>query len=94
MANLNKENFFNDLQQKFPKAMKHFCDWVDEYKEEVKWLEMFSGNIKFHDIPYDMQVGVLLRYLSEITDYDDMLTIDEVKECFFHGLVYLETTIK
>lgn len=100
MENLNKENFFNDLQQRFPKAMEHFCKWIDKYKEENSWDELFNdgkawaGGVtiapKFHDLPYDMQVGVILRYVSEVIEHEDKLTMEEIKDCFKAGLIYLE----
>ena len=42
MENLNKENFFNALQDKFPKGMKIFCDWIDEYKKKNNWDSLFK----------------------------------------------------
>ena len=29
LTNLTKENFWNELSQKYPKGMKVFCDWID-----------------------------------------------------------------
>jgi hypothetical protein len=42
MENLTKENFFNEMKEKYPKAMEHFCAWIDQYKIQVKWDELFS----------------------------------------------------
>jgi hypothetical protein len=40
--NLNKENFWNELQIKYPDAMKIFCDWIDQYKNKVDWQKLFA----------------------------------------------------
>lgn len=65
---LTKENFWNEIEQKYPNAFKVFSDWIDEYKKEVGWDTIFpiirldneSGNgykeyqIKFHNLPHAM----------------------------------------
>jgi hypothetical protein len=60
--NLDKENFWNPLKEKYPEAIEHFCNWIDEYKKEVGWNQLFGEHIKFHDLPYDMQNGILARF--------------------------------
>jgi hypothetical protein len=60
--NLNKENFWNPLKEKYPEAVEHFCNWIDEYKKEVGWEKIFGAHVKFHDLPYDMQNGILARF--------------------------------
>lgn len=75
--NLNKENFWNSLQEQFPKSMKEFCDYIDLYKKENDWNQMFSGNCrcyshnempipKFHEIPIEMQLGIVISFLMHI----------------------------
>lgn len=88
MENLNKENFWNELQEKYPDGMKVFCDWIDKYKKENNWNILFNngkqknygtnfnrptdknGNwthdIKFHDIPLAMQIGIWIEFVSEV----------------------------
>jgi hypothetical protein len=66
MENLNKENFWNELRELYPEAVDHFCKWIDEYKKEVKWLDLFADGIKFHDIPFDMQNGIIARFELEL----------------------------
>ncbi len=66
MENLNKENFWNALMAKYPKAVEHFCNWIDEYKNEVKWNDIFGKNVKFHDLPFEMQNGIIARYELEL----------------------------
>ena len=60
--NLNKENFWNALKEQYPEAVEHFCNWIDAYKNEVGWDALFAPGIKFHDIPYDMQNGIIARF--------------------------------
>lgn len=43
IENLTKENFWNEMQEKYPKAMKKFCDWVDNYKKENDWYSLFNS---------------------------------------------------
>lgn len=76
---LTKENFWNEMLQKYPNSTKLFCAWIDKYKEVVGWHNLFGahqtrikGNIvclgyapKFHDVPYDMQVGIWIRFAED-----------------------------
>lgn len=74
MKNLNKENFWNALHDKHPQAVDKFCKWIDQYKLEVGWEALFGNcfptqdKIKFHDIPFDMQRGILTRFFEEVID--------------------------
>ncbi len=45
MENLTKENFFDELYERYPLGMKVFCDWVDEYKKRVDWDRVFNGGL-------------------------------------------------
>lgn len=71
---LTKENFWNDIMKDFPNATKRFCDWIDEYKETVNWDVLFGcadhvskkTRIKFHNIPYDMQTGIWIKFANDI----------------------------
>lgn len=42
MENLNKQNFWNSLEKRYPKEVKHFCDWIDVYKKDNKWDDLFN----------------------------------------------------
>lgn len=73
MENLNKENFWNEMYQKYPLAMKDFCSWIDEYKKRNDWNDLFHNkaasydakhSVKFHDIPIAMQMGIWREYLD------------------------------
>jgi hypothetical protein len=84
MENLNKSNFFDEIEKKYPEAFTSFSEWIDRYKKEVNWNSLFNGGIgihdggypssdwvskteapKFHDIPKEMQIGILLKFASE-----------------------------
>lgn len=77
MQNLNKENFWKNVELAFPDAFKVFSEWIDKYKEEVGWHELFATTgrlsvysqpakypkeIKFHDLPFEFQNGILARF--------------------------------
>lgn len=95
---LTKEDFWNDLYDKYPLEMKVFCDWIDKYKKEVDWNNLFSNSeidgecyVKFHDIPNAMQVGIFIAFTQEqeewIPFHGDVTigmdhVIDEIKNWF------------
>lgn len=64
MQNLNKENFWNNTEKAFPDAFKMFSEWIDKYKEEVGGFGFDSNEepIKFHDLPFEFQNGILARF--------------------------------
>lgn len=62
MQNLTKENFWLELNENFPDAMKMFRKWIDEYKAKVGWGDLFPNGVKFHDLPFEMQNGILARF--------------------------------
>lgn len=72
MENINKENFFNGMMEKYPQGTQKFCDWIDNYKDEVNWRYMFDHekDIKFHDLPFEMQKGIIHRFVRETANQD------------------------
>lgn len=62
MENLNKENFWYQMTAKYPQAMDLFSKWVDEYKAKVGWVDLFPNGVKFHDLPFEMQNGIIARF--------------------------------
>lgn len=57
---LTKENFWNELLEKFPKGMKVFCDWIDQYKAMVGWKRLFNEGYvlnKDHKIGFMVDPG-------------------------------------
>lgn len=41
--NLTKENFWNELYAQYPEAVQQFCDWIDQYKTENNWVQLFNS---------------------------------------------------
>lgn len=84
MQNLGKDNFWEPIKEKYPLAVERFCEWIDEYKEIVGWNKMFGSNVKFHDIPYEMQMGIMNRFFIENFASKEEFAKNE-KEEFYHG---------
>jgi hypothetical protein len=76
METLTKENFWNEMEQKYPKAMAHFKEWVDNYKSEHYWNVLFNHIStdrvvpkgfdcapKYHELPIAMQFGIFTEYM-------------------------------
>ena len=84
MKGLTKENFWNEMYEQYPEAMKMFCTWIDEYKEEVGWDWVFSPSVKFHDVPLEMQVGIIVRFIDEVSglkkEYERDFSVGRVKQ--------------
>lgn len=92
IENLTKENFWNEMQQKYPKVMKKFLDWIDKYKEDNLWNLLFNA-----DIIYD-QAGVEGRRLQtkapkyhelplafQVGLFDEFTNIQDIdEETLFH----------
>lgn len=85
LTGLTKENCFDAIEAKYPKAMKAFKEWLDKYKESVEWEKLFNyghpayakqgwHNPKFHDLPFELQLGILFRWGSEATNETQMFT--------------------
>lgn len=103
MENLNKENFFDAITAKYPRAMEHFHEWINSYKASVDWDIMFNAGAeinrsygastsvtgkttapKFDQIPYEMQFGILIKFVAEVIDNadvtDQVVHVDEMRE--------------
>ena len=98
---LTKENFFNDMQLSYPNSMREFCNFIDEYKEAVNWNDLFRNkriygvepktNRKFHDIPFEMQEGIILLFLKNKSESGYYST--DVKDRLQHWF-HLNETLK
>ena len=68
--NLNKKNFWGFASNHCTKTMNKFTRFIDVYKMSIGWDDMFNEhlNIKFHDIPYEMQLGIILKFFNEATN--------------------------
>ncbi len=90
-ATLTKENFWNEMMAQYPKATKHFFDWIDEYKAVIDWYNLFAEGVKFHDVPYAIQYGIWIEYCRQsLSDFfeqpehisDTVDLAEDVKEVF------------
>lgn len=94
MENLNKINFFNGEMGKYPKAVKEFCDWIDKYKARVDWNKLFNSDSeyqnaqgknapapKFHDLPLEMQLGIIVCFMEEVYEKKSASDAMELKKC-------------
>lgn len=82
IQNFTKENLWNEIKEKYPDSFEHFSKWIDEYKKAVGWETLFGGDLvaspKFHDLPVEMQIGILSRYQFETWT----LTVDKSEKVF------------
>jgi hypothetical protein len=62
ITGLTKENFWDAAEKRYPQALEHFKKWIDKYKEEIGWRDLFVDGRKFHDLPFDLQNGIIARY--------------------------------
>jgi hypothetical protein len=68
---LSKENFWDELTEKYQLQMLEFTAWIDGYKERTNWNVLFNNfghrlsgtdEIKYHDLPFAMQLGIFIEY--------------------------------
>jgi hypothetical protein len=73
--NLTKENFWNEMKEKYPDAMAIFCDWIDRYKRAVDWDNLFNAGLpdttgkmseapKYHQLPIHLQFGIWVCFIE------------------------------
>lgn len=80
MENLGKKNFWDQMEKKYPMAVDVFKKWIDGYKKKVNWGILFSDGIEFHDIPYEMQMGIMNRFFIEtFAGEKEYNSVDEAK---------------
>jgi len=100
MNNLNKENFWDEMEEKYPAAIHVFKGWIDLYKKEVHWSQMFNdemlaGPFEFEDLPFDMQVGILMRFSSEIFHGSNPnMTPEDIKPMVQQTLEKLDISVR
>lgn len=103
---IEKENFFDEMSEKYPQAMDKFKEFIDKYKSSVEWDKLFDKanfnynhrfnlptnrkSLKFHDLPFELQFGVLVAFIIEATNDNDFclfqLRIDFMKRSFERAL--------
>jgi len=95
MQTLTKENFWNEVESKYPEAFAVFSKWIDSYKVEVDWNKLFNVDSdyqnaagknaptpKFHELPFEFQNGIIARF--DIECFNDLLT-GRGKEVYENG---------
>lgn len=80
MAGQNNE-LWDVLTDRYPIAVEHFKKYIDDYKGKVIWDQIFDPNYsynkkhnlptnlnspKFHNLPIELQVGVVIMFISEM----------------------------
>ncbi len=104
MDTLTKENFWDEMEQRYPKAMAHFKEWIDRYKSEHNWEQLFnhgafmSGKIypnphkvvapKYHELPIAMQFGIFLEWIQQFSNQRFRVSLFERKELEGYTLAY------
>ncbi len=89
---LTRQNFWNNILQKYPELYKIFIEWIAEYKArpECDFIffpsydsELFPEEQKlveyFENVPIALQIGIFLQYVAE------------EKEKFYGIEYYIET---
>lgn len=85
MERLDKK-FFDEIKSSCPKAFETFLNWIDEYKARVGWNNMFTAGVKFHDLPIEMQTGILERFDDE--QFMNKNSIKRIAENDMKGIRY------
>jgi hypothetical protein len=71
IPNFSQQDLWKDIEKKYPEVLEKFRTWIDQYKVEIGWDLIFKNNsgtgqsVKFHEIPLDLAVGVIERFLKE-----------------------------
>lgn len=101
MESLTKENFWNEMEQKYPRAMAHFQNWIDGYKRANKWNRLFNGHAtgegaivpKYHELPIAIQFGIFLEYICSYCESEG-LTLGDTGFTMPHFKIGVTDSIK
>lgn len=83
--NLNKQNFFDEMHSLYPKAVDKFIEWIDGYKSANNWNSIFREGVKFHDIPYELQMGIMNRFFIEAFTSNEEYCVDGQRGAVYHN---------
>lgn len=77
-APLTQENFFDEMQRRFPAGTQMFMDWFGSYRDRVGWHALFNSDSdyqnsqgknapvpRFEQLPHAMQMGIYLEFLRQ-----------------------------
>lgn len=81
---LTKHDFWDEIELKYPKAIARFKEWINKYKSELNWDDLFNAGFevdfptdipattapKYHELPVAMQFGIFMEYFKEIYQKD------------------------
>ncbi len=82
MENLSKENYWNDLMERFPSSVKEFGDWFDKWKVQY-WNRFFDE--RFYEFtldhfPFEMQYGIIFKYFRDEKGMDSIFSFSMVQD--------------
>lgn len=63
--NLSKATFWDQIKKDHPVQMKQFSEWIDRYKLTDGWFLYIREGIKYHDLPFALQIGILAMFFRE-----------------------------
>lgn len=61
---MNKENFWNDIEQKYPASVSQFKKWVNIYKKKNNWCDLFRIEQTRHTIENDEEGNLQGIYID------------------------------
>ncbi len=50
---MTKETFWNEIEQRWNGEFQLFAQWLDEYKKQNNWDDLFNGGIEYFRRAYD-----------------------------------------
>lgn len=94
---MNNETFWGPLYKKYPKAAKHFKNWLRSYEKE----NLTDKNLE--DFPPEIQLGIFIKYTYEF-DWSArywVLTLwvgnnleDNIQRVITDGFKYFQSELK
>lgn len=90
---LTQDSFWNKLELVAPTAVEMFQKWIDQYKNRLEWKLFIQEPVKFHSLPFDLQLGILVRFNQEVFQYDwdiDILRSHYIQQSIYQLFMYKE----
>lgn len=74
-----EKGFFDEIKEIYPEEVEHFLKWIDQYKADHNWNKLFNitgfmAGVKYHELPFAMQLGIIAQYLIEQEDSEGKTT--------------------
>ncbi len=91
MSLMTKDGFWNEIEKRWPGEFHRFGKWIDDYKKNNHWKDLFKitirdkfwSNIKYHDLPDAMQLGIFIEYTVEESHHYPF----EIQEGTMEGII-------